>query len=235
MLIKQYFEKHQTGTLKDDEWESLAQSMILAKFDRDKMKQWSDQLEQMEVRRNAPAFHFSMPRLKRLLAAATLLLAFSTLAWYFLLHDSRSPAQQMAAMHLEQPFRLNQGNTRGEASVEKNRGQAIEAFEMKMYEKSLRYLRTIESEGHAKASDYFQMGLCLMYQPSPDYGAAVRAFETAGRLDPVAYLDERNWFTGLCQLMNNNVGAAKIALQKVIDSPSSRNREAALELIEKMK
>ena len=140
----------------------------------------------------------------------------------------------MASNYLEQPFRLNQGNTRGEDSVELNRGKAFEAFEMKQYEKSLQYLQLIEAERSAKAPDYFQMGLCLMYQNTPDYTAALRTFEAARKLDATVYADEINWFAGLCYLMNNQSDAAAMELKKVAESASSRNRDAAARLLEQV-
>lgn len=234
MNIRTYFEKHQDGTLKDAEWEQLAEALIQAKFDKAKRDEWSQQLHEMGVERNVPAMQFQASTIRKWLAAATILLVAGTLSWYFLGQSALTPAQQMAGNYLEQPFRLNQGNTRGEASIEKNRGKAIEAFDMRQYEKSLQYLQIIEAEGQAKAADYFQMGLCLMYQKKPDYTAALRTFEAARKQDATVYADEINWFAGLCHLMSNQLEAARVELKKVAESASSRNRDAAVRILEQV-
>ncbi len=119
------------------------------------------------------------------MAAAAALVVLMAASWFFFLRSPLTSAQRMASQYLEQPFRLNQGNTRGAESIEKNRGKASIAFDMKEYEQSLGYLRIIESDGQAKAPDYFQMGLCLMYQKTPDYTKAIDAFNVVNREEAV--------------------------------------------------
>jgi Tfp pilus assembly protein PilF len=74
-----------------------------------------------------------------------------------------------------------------------------------------------------------------MYQKRPDYVSAIRAFKAAQKLDPAVYTDEINWFNGLCYLMTGDNVSAESALKLVIDSPSSRNREAAIDLLNTLK
>ena len=83
MNIKTYFEKHQNGTLKDEEWEQLAATLIEAKFDKAKQQEWSKQLSAMGVEREAPAFSFKLGMARKVLAAASVLLVVGTLSWYF--------------------------------------------------------------------------------------------------------------------------------------------------------
>jgi hypothetical protein len=85
----------------------------------------------------------------------------------------------------------------------------------------------VETEGQAKAEDFFQMGLCLMYRDQPEYQGALNKFNLARQSDASVYVDEINWFSGLCYLMLGDTGNAETAFGKVRDSASSRNRDAA--------
>jgi len=236
MNIKEYFEKHNNHTLRDEEWEQVAQTLMNAKFDRQKKAEWASKLRAEGIYRTTHGtISLGSTKIRKFLAAASVLFLLAAAGWHFFGKSPLSSAQRLAGQYLEQPFRLNQGNTRGEDSIEKNRGKAYESFEMKQFEKSLNYLRIIESDGQAKAADFFQMGLCLMYQKEPDYAKAVQAFNAVKQSDPAAYSDEINWFSGLCLLMKGDEKAAANSLQKVVDSTSSRNRDAAIELLKKLK
>lgn len=233
MNIQQYFEKQNRGLLDDKEWEELASYLLQIKFDREKEQLWAQKLESNGVRRSPLQARKRLHPVKLIGIAATLLLLFVS-TWYFFVRMPLSNSQQLAAHYLEQPFRINQGNTRGSESVELNRGKAFETYETGQYEKSLGYLENIVSSGQAKAGDYFQIGLCLMYQKSPDYKAAINAFNMATQIDPEAYTDEIHWYSGLCYMMLKNNNAAIQQLELVEKSASSRNREAATELLGKL-
>jgi tetratricopeptide (TPR) repeat protein len=236
MNIKTYLAKHNDRTLQDDEWEQLAQTLIEAKFDLEKQDTWTKLLRDKGIHRSPALTHNSRSTyLRKYMAIAAALLVMVVAGWFFFLKSPLSPAQLMASHYLDQPFQLDQGNTRGAESMEVNRGKATVAFEMKQYEQSLQYLKIIEAQGNPKAADLFQMGLCLMYQKTPDYTKAINAFTAAQQADPLAYADDINWFSGLCHLMNGDEAAARISLQKVVDSPSSRNQQAAIALLLKLK
>jgi tetratricopeptide (TPR) repeat protein len=236
MNLKEYFEKHNNGTLTDGEWEQFAQQMMNAKFDQEKKAEWEMKLREQGIYRTPPATRV-IPIMSawKWMAAASFLLILVAAGWFFFLKNPLTPAQQMASNYLEQPFRMNQGSTRGEDSTEKNRGKAFEAFDNRQFEKSLQYFRIIEAAGQAKAADFFQMGLCLIYQKKPDYPNAIHAFQAARQSDPALYSDEINWFTGLSYLMVGDEKEAAAHLQKVKESSSSRNRDAAEEILKKLK
>lgn len=235
MNIQDYYEKHQNLSLRDEEWESLAENLITSKFDREKKAEWTILLEQNGIQRNpSPVLGFSHFNIRKMMAAASVLLLAVAAGWFFFLRSPLTATQQMASHYLSQPYRLNQGSTRGAESIEKNRGMAYEAFEMRQFEKSLQYLQHIEAEGGAKSADFFQMGLCFMYQKASDYPGALNSFQKAQKLDANAYADEINWFSGLCYLMTNDKESAAASLQKVVDSASSRNRDAALKLLREL-
>lgn len=229
MNFKHYLERHNNGDLDDEEWELLAQKMIVEQFDRKKKTIWARKLSENGIVRTPPAARISP--FWRMLAAASLVAAAAVIVWALWLQPGGMPAQRLAANYLEQPFRLNQGSIRGDNSTDFNRGRALEAFNSRQYENAARYLQSIEAEGRAKAADFFQLGLCLVYQSKPDYRGALDAFAAAQRSDPAVYTDEINWFSGLCYLLLDQNEQARTALQQVADSPSSRNREAALKLI----
>jgi tetratricopeptide (TPR) repeat protein len=237
MNIKDYIEKHNNRTLMDQEWEHLAQNLLNAKFDAEKKAQWAQKLRENGVHRTVSgSLRLSSVNIRKFMAAASVLLVLFAAGWYFFLKNPLTNGQAMAKAYLQQPFRLDPGTRRGEESTEITRGMAYAAYEMKQYDRALTYLRIIESEGQPKAADFFQMGLCLMYQKEPDYARAINAFNAAQKLDPAKYPDEINWFSGLCYLMTGNNQAAAVSLQKVVDSPSSRdNQEAAKVLLRKLK
>lgn len=236
MNIRDYNEKHKQGALSDEEWEKLTQHLLNAKFDREKSKEWAQMLKEQGIERNPTLIHSPVKRLNlpRFAAIAAAFIALAAATWFFVLQPRGETVRTLAANHLEQPFRFNGGNTRGEDSMEKNRGRALEAFANKDYEKSLDYLQQVEAEGQAKAADYFQMGLCLLYQKNADYRGALNAFNKATDNDPNAYKDEIYWFSALCYIqLGDNTQAGK-ALNHVIESPSSRDQEKARQLLEAM-
>jgi len=233
MNFKDYLEKHKNGDMNDAEWERLAQSMMNAQFDQEKRTAWEQQLAQKGISRTAPKGLAAWP-VRKLLAAASIVLVAAVGAWMIWGSNPLSDAQKMAGNYLEQPFRLDQGNVRGGQAVDVNRGRALEAFNNRQYENALQYLQLVEADGQAKAADFFQMGLCLIYQQRPDYQAALNTFNAAKQIDPAIYTDEINWFSALCHLMLEDKTNARTFLQKVIDSPSSRNRGAAEQLLKRM-
>ncbi len=235
MNLKQYLEKHNNGDLDDAEWEQLAQNMMQAKFDRQKQTAWQRLLAEKGITRTPRTAARVLPMRWRLLAAASVLFVAAMTGWLLWERTAGAPAQRLAAGHLEQPFRLDQGTVRGEKAMDINRGRALEAFNNRHYEKAVQYLQSVEAAGLAKAADYFQLGLCLMYQNKPDYQGALNAFAAARQSDSSVYTDEINWFSGLCYLLLNDESNARTRLQQVIDSPSSRNRAAAGELLQALK
>jgi len=232
MKYQHLLEKHNNGSLSDADWEQLAEKMMQAQFNRQKKTDWENLLAQKGITRTPQVAQTVF--LWRALAAALLLVAAAT-AWFLWGPPATAPAQRLAANYLEQPFLLDQGTTRGEKATDINRGRALEAFNNRQYEKALQYLQRVEAGAQAKAPDFFQMGLCLMYQSKPDYRAALNAFAAARKSDPEVYTDEINWFSGLCFLLLHDNKNAEVALQQVTDSPSSRNREAAEKLLQALK
>lgn len=230
MNLKYYLEKHNDGSLTDAEWERLAQQMITEKFDADKKAHWEKMLAEKGVFRQAPKKQLLSVRQGLLILITVAML--SVLLWLLWPNQVYTPAQRIASQYLEHPFRFNVGSSRGNNTNDLNRGRAIEAFDDRQYEKTIQYLQFVETSGEAKAADYFLIGLSQMYQAYPDYRNACTSFEKARRLDSVAYADEINWFSALCFLMVGENLNAENALQRVIDSPSSRNRAEALELMD---
>ncbi len=235
MKLNEYKKKHDQGVLKEEEWEQMAQQLLNAKFDKELGAEWEKKLQAKGVYRTPPiqgSRSLRTVNIRQYLSVAAVFLLIAAGTWFMFFRSPLSPTQQLASSHLEQPFRMNSGNTRGDDSIEKNRGMALEAFSNRQYEKSLNYLQKVESEGQAKASDYFQMGLCLMYQVKPDYQNALKMYDLATASDAMAYQDEIHWFSALCQLMLGQNQAAKSNLEKVIASKSSRNQLDAQKILD---
>jgi len=230
MNYRQYLEKHHNGALSDAEWEQLAQNMMNAHFGQEKRAAWERLLAIRGITRTPPAASRSFV-FRYWSAAAAVLIAVAAVLWLFWPQPAIAPAQRLALRHLEQPFGFSQGSIRGDAATDINRGRALEAFDQREYVNAARYLRLVEAEGKAKAADYFQLGLCLLYQPVPDYHGALNAFAAARRSDASVYADETDWFSALCYLMLGDKDQAAAVLQRVAESPSSRNQQAAEELL----
>ncbi len=234
MNYKHYLEKHNRGALSDAEWEELFQTLLRVQSDKEKKEIWARTLAENGITRTDPARRTFRSWHTALAAAAALALIVAA-TWFINRETSGNPAQRLATGYLEQPFPFNEGHTRGDKDMNFNRGRALEAFNNRQFENAVQYLQIVESEGQAKAADYFQLGLCLMYQRRPDYSGALNAFAAARLSDPSVYADEINWFSGLCYLLQNDTRNAKAALQRVIDSPSSRDKAAAEALLKVLK
>jgi tetratricopeptide (TPR) repeat protein len=234
MTLKDLKNKHLNGTLSDQEWETAAEQYIPAMLRKLKREQWAAQLAEKGIHRHPSAI--TRPFYLRYWAAAAIFVALLSAVWFLKQWNTAPDAYQMAAQYLDQPFLINSSATRGDSAAQQNffRGQALEAFQNRDYEKAIAYLQQIEAEQSLNASDYFQLGLALAYQQQPDYQRAILAFEKARQLDPSKYKDEIQWFTALCYIMLNNQPQAEQLLRDIANSPSSRNQSAAQKLLEQL-
>jgi len=232
MNHKEYIDKHKKGKLSDTEWENFAEAMINAKFDTERKQKYARMMESEGIyREKKQAKRVSMKAILSIAASVLILLLAGWLVW----QPSQAESQQLAAQYLETPFNLKEGGTRGLASVEKNRGKALEAYNNQQYEKSIEYLQNIEIQEEAKAADYFQMGLCLIYQENPNYKNALQLFDRVKNIDDLSFRDERIWFSALCWMMLEEDNKAKQLLKQVAESPSNRKSDAAKKLLKELK
>ena len=217
--------------LSEKGWEKLANNLLNAKFDKLRQQRFEKMLAEEGVHRKEKSIRIVYLR-KTLAIAASFLLVIA--AGWFLFAGGQDEALLLANQYLEQPFRLNEGNNRGDDTVEKNRGKALEAYDNQHYESALEYLLDIEAQGSTKASDYFQMGLCLMYQQKPNFNEAIKAFNKTRKMDTTLYHDEIDWFLSLCYLKIGDKKEAINYLIKIKTSPSSRQQDAANKLLGKI-
>lgn len=231
MNPREYANKDKSGQLTEEEWEELAQTLLDAKFDYEHQKKLAASMAKRGIHRiPKPVTKFSIKRILTIAASALILLT----AGWFVFSNTDSNVQELAQEYLEQPFKLNEGNIRGQNKIEENRGKAIEAYNNQDFEKAIKYLQLIESEGQAIATDFFQMGLCFIHQKQPDYRNALAAFNRVRSLDENKYVNEMNWLSGLCAVMLKENDLAKNYLKKVVDSRSSRQQEAAMTLLNEL-
>ncbi len=222
---------YQENQLSDTEWEKATQSMINKKFDQERTRRYEALLREAGIEKRGTASDNRIPLRSILLFAASILFILA-IGWY--IFSSQNNVQQLANTYLEQPFIFDDGQVRGEAAVEVKRGRAAEAYQNEDYEKALLYLRQIAAEQAANTSDYFQMGLCLLYQKEANYNAALDAFSRAGEINSEIYEDEINWFSALCHILLGNDVEARRFLNKVIESKGSRKQAEARKLLEKL-
>ncbi|MEO1264037.1 MAG: hypothetical protein AAFZ15_34850 [Bacteroidota bacterium] len=218
--------------LSEQGWEKLANNLLNAKFDETRIRRMEKIMEQEGIYRTQKPSPFISYQKTLAIAASFLLLL--TIGW-LLFNGGQDSAQILANQHLEKPFQLNEGDHRGEDTVEITRGKALEAYNNQHYESALEYLLNIEAQGSIEASDYFQMGLCLMYQQKPNFKEAIKAFNKTKEKNTTIYKDEINWLLSLCYIMTDNKNEAINYLNKILDSSSSRQQDAAKKLLEEIK
>lgn len=231
-LSKMNLDRNKENKLNDEEWEYIAQNLINAKYDKIQEENFAAALAKNGILKNKKIVKRISSRTIISIAASWLILV--AIGW-FIYSSTKTNAQQFANQHLQKHFQLDKGNTRGQATIEYNREKAFDAYNNKLFEKSLSYLQIIESQSQAKASDYFQMGLCLMYQKNPDYKNAIKIFDKSKALNPDGYNDEINWFVALCYVMEKDKTHATFFLQKFLGSPSNWLSSEAEILLEKLK
>lgn len=228
MKMKDFQQKNDKGEFSDQEWESLAKDFINEKFDAEKRQRIKEILAKNGIHRSHSSFN------RNWLAVAASLLILVAVGGY-LFSNQLPSSQNLALDYLDAPFEFNEQETRiGGGNLQALRGKATEAYDQQEYEKALKYLQEIESQEQIKIEDYFLMGLCLIYKVDPNYENALVVFDKIRSIDSTKYTDEMNWLSGLCALMIDDEERAKLFLQKVVNSPSSRKNQDALLLLEKI-
>ncbi|MFK8004937.1 MAG: tol-pal system YbgF family protein [Saprospiraceae bacterium] len=228
MNLKKFQQENLKGELSYERWEEHAQHFINQKFDREKSKEYTDILAKNGVTRS--------PRIikrKWFLIAASFLILITAGGYLFSNQYSDSP-KELALQYLEKPFASDEYR-RGKINIQATRGMAIEAYNNQQYNRAIDYLQTIENQGEAGKKDYFLMGLCLVYQQNPKYKNAIEVFTQVQEIDANYFTDEIQWFLSLCYIMEGDNSKARIFLNEILESKSSRKIEDAQRILEIIK
>lgn len=173
--------------------------------------------------------------LKKLMSiAATVLLVLSAGWWGY--NQWRTPlVQQTANLYLEKDVADSHNTTRRSPTQHKEDEQVIakDAYREKNFDKAIVHYKHIINLNIATADDYFEVGLCHLFQNQPNYTAAVTYFEAAKKLDVTAALeDDRLWFTALAHIKLRNWKEASNVLVALSHSESSRRITETKQLLE---
>lgn len=220
-------EQLQNQTLPEDELSDLEQQLLRQMLDRQLAKEWNQELEKQGIVRMAPTRSIRARLIPWMAAAAVILIG--AFGWLWLM---QAPApQRMAAQYLEQPFAWSGSNRDGDVNNDPERSRSLFAYQKGDYQTALNAISPLLALGQAE--DLFLAGLC--YQNLSRHKEAVSMLEKARTADANFYRDEINWFLGLNYVMLGDKENARSALQRVVDSNSSRNKAAAHEILEKLR
>jgi len=228
MNLENFQQENHKGELTEERWDKLAQHLINEKFDKDKRKRYADILEKKGITRTPKIYK----RKWFMMAASFLVLV--ALGGYLLSPQYFNSPKKLAEQHLAEPF-IPDEYRRGSINVQATRGMAIEAYNNQQYDRAINYLQTIESQNEAVKKDFFLMGLCLVYKTNPDYKNAIDVFKKVKGLDSNYFADEISWLLSLCHIMEGDNSKARIFLNEILESKSSRRIDDAQQLLEKIK
>ncbi len=159
--------------------------------------------------------------------AASLLLACLAWQWW---PASATNYQQMADTYLSQPFEIKQ-TRKGAQEIERLRGQAMEAYNNKAYDRAVVFRNAIVSSGQATKEDHFYLGLSYLYQQPSLANDAAEQMEIALTFPERRYREEIHWFLALAYVKAERLEEARSSLQNIIDR-KYWNADKAVELIE---
>lgn len=220
-------EQLKNQNLPEDDLSDDEQQLLRQMLDRQLAKEWTEELKKQGIHRIPPM----KPLRSRLLpwAAVAAFLLFGAFGWWWL---TQPPVpQKMAVQYLEQPFSWSESIRDGNGNINQQRARSQQAYQNGDYKAALNDIAPLIPEG--RKEDLLLAGLC--HQNLSQYTEAISLLEKARAADPSFYRDEINWYIGLNYVMLHDNENARLALQRVADSNSSRNKQAAIEMLEKLR
>jgi tetratricopeptide (TPR) repeat protein len=184
---------------------------------------------QQVVHEEVPIFNLQ----KMLSVAAAFLLIFSAGWWAY--DKAATPLEQKTAnRYLTKGFDDIANATRRNAATATPDEQtfAKAAYKAKKFDEAILHYGNIIQANAASTTDYFEMGLALLFKANPDYAKAVTCFEQSQKMDTALLLnDDRLWFAALAYIKLDNLAAAKAKLTLLSTSKSSRRVAETNELL----
>lgn len=226
-MKKNIREQLKSQALPEEDLSAEEQQLLQQMLDKQLENKWAAALAKQGIHRAAPRLSRSV-KLRPWLAAAAL--AVIALAAWLLLYALPSAAKRSASAYLEQNFSLSADTRDGIVDTSTQRTQSLRAYQNKDYQSALTIITPLLAEGHA--ADFLLAGLSNTYLKN--YQAAAFQLESAQRMRPDFYTDEINWRLGLLYILLNDNAKARTVLNKVAESNSSRNRDEARKLLEKI-
>lgn len=211
--------------LPEDELSETEQHLLRQMLDQKLEARLAKALEEKGVRKTAARFQLSSRRWW--LAAAAVVVACS-LGWW-LYNWSGNEGEQLVDEALEQPFKLDGSNFRGDDDIDQQRAQSLTAYSNGDYETALQLISPLLADGRAENKDYFLAGLSSLYLSR--YELAVEHFLQARALNSTAYADEISWHLGLAYFKLKENAKARAEFEKVANSSATRDNEKAEALL----
>ncbi|MEM9821774.1 MAG: hypothetical protein AAF985_11910 [Bacteroidota bacterium] len=229
--IKEYLE----GTLPEEEAERLSEQLITAKLNRDKKRNWEQQLaKKYGVRRNAKVnpWYWKIEGQMLLGLVASLCLVLSCLFW--LIPATKGNYLSLVDQHLKELQIMSHPSVlrKGTANYNQLREKATLAYVSRDYDQSIPIWKQLEVAGVADKWDYFYFGLCYLQQSPPNYLLGIRYLEKSVALDGPA--DELHWILALAYLQNGSVDRGLQQLDQLIER-GNYQIQAATELRQRIR
>ncbi|TSE10229.1 tetratricopeptide repeat protein [Aquimarina algiphila] len=144
--------------------------------------------------------------IKIFLAAAACISLIVTLQ---LLSTPSIDSNAMAQQYLDKQEILHPGASKGSIEEDQNRILAIQAFNSKKYQQSVKHFQNLRI---ANEEDQYYYGLALLL--NQQYTEAIQKFEE-NNLNNNRFKQELNWYQSLAYILNKQNEKAKIQLKKI--------------------
>ncbi|WP_298420431.1 hypothetical protein [uncultured Kordia sp.] len=222
MQHKKYTEGEE---LSADELESISETLIQAKFDRDKRKKWAQRLKEdynidKESIQKKPVF-----RLSKLAIAAMIACVFGIVT-YGIITTTMSSYDSFVKNSIENLITIDNHAvvTRGDSVVDAQVLQAIEAYKTQQYDKSIERWKTIITSGKIQGFASYNIALCYLQKTPSSPEKAINYLIEARQTKTIQ--EEANWALALAYLDVNQKEKAKEVLQQIIASKSYKYKKA---------
>ncbi|AXG71588.1 type III secretion low calcium response chaperone LcrH/SycD [Kordia sp. SMS9] len=212
-------------SLSPEELEAISEELIQAKFDREKKTKWSQQLKEQYGVEKQPAktkyrFLFSKVAIAAILVCVAGIVAsvilFSKPSYETVLNESIENL-----VTIDNQAIVTRGN-----EVEKTQMvAALEAYNNKKYDESIRIWQQLVALGENKGTAEYNLALCYLQKEPVELAVVIKNLKIAVQTKTVQ--PEANWALALAYLKANQKEAATEILQEIIRAKAYKYKKAA--------
>ncbi len=210
--------KYLGGNFSEEEFEIISEQLISAKLDRDRRREWEQELKDLYKVTPNTVKKQMLPKKRRWLllsvAAAVLLLC----ALIFLLPTASGPQYLQAVNgHIETLSIMGDQTVlrKGVDDVDRIRMQATLTYAKKAYTASIPLWEQLIDKPYSTAWDYFYLGLCHLQKTPSDPNKALEFLLRSKAIDGGPY-EELNWVLALTYLKTGAIETAKSELNSIV-------------------
>jgi hypothetical protein len=215
------------GELSAEELESISETLIQAKFDRDKRNEWTQRLKddygvEKEVSQKKRVFSFSK------LAIAAAIVCIAGIVTYTIATFSTPSYETVVENYIENLISLDNHAvvTRGDATIDAQVSQAITAYKNKEYDTSIARWKVIIASGKIQGFANYNIALCYLKTTPVASQKAIQYLVEASKTKTVR--EEANWALALVYLDANQKDKAKPILEEIIAKKAYKYKKAEI-------